>query len=475
MTRTAMQYIAEYMVRAGTPYAVGIPGHGIWQLLDALYDHQDRVRVIPVMHEQSAVHVADAHFRASGVPLVSFTSIGPGATNTITGMATAFADSSAALLITGGPHTYMKGRSVLQELDRAHWSDFPRVAEGISKRHWEVTNASQVPFVMDRAYSAMLSGRPGPVHVEIAMDAQADVVAADLPEVCGQPALGRVHPDHVLTQRAAELLVRATRPAIVAGGGAITADSCSELLALAEHLGAPVTTTFNGKGAIPEDHGLNGWYVGSMGSTCGNSLASNADVLLSVGCRFVDWSAGSYKKGETYSIPPTKLIQVDIDPTEIGKNYPAEIGLLGDAKAALGDLLDAVSELAPAVSYREGSYFAELNRLKAEWDRSQDVLRSSDAVPMAQQRAMVELRRALDRRTIVTAGAGMTQQVVRQDFPVYEPRTHMSSGGFSTMGFTVPAARHWSQARAARSHRRRYRRRRRLYADHAGARGACDA
>ena len=160
MTRTAMQYIAEYMVRAGTPYAVGIPGHGIWQLLDALYDHQDRVKVIPVMHEQSAVHVADAHFRASGVPLVSFTSIGPGATNTIVGMATAFVDSSAALLITGGPHTYLKGRSVLQELDRAHWSDFPRVAEGISKRHWEITDASQVPFVMDRAYSAMLSGRP---------------------------------------------------------------------------------------------------------------------------------------------------------------------------------------------------------------------------------------------------------------------------------------------------------------------------
>ena len=440
MTRTAMQYIAEYMVRAGTPYAVGIPGHGIWQLPDALYDHQDRVKIVSVMHEQSAVHLADAHYRASGVPLVAFTSIGPGATNTIIGMATAFVDSSAVLLLTGGPHSYMKGHSIMQELDRNHWGDFPRVAEGISKRHWDVTSAEQVPFVIDRAYKTMTAGRPGPVHVELAMDAQADVVEADLPEAPGGLRVGRVHPDPTQTQRAAELLVGAKRPVIVAGGGAIGADACSELVALAEHLGAPVATTFNGKGSIPEDHELNGWSLGSFSSTCGNKLVSSADVLLSVGCRFVDWSASSYKKGETYSIPPTKLVQVDIDPTEIGKNYPAEVGLLGDAQAALRDLLDAVSELTQARDYRESPYFAELGKLQAEWNQARAALRDSDAMPMTQQRAMTELRNALDRRTIVTAGAGLTQHTVLLDFPVYEPRTHMSSGGFSSMGFTVPAA-----------------------------------
>ena len=122
----SQQYIAEYMVRAGTPCAVGIPGNGIWQFLDALYDYQDRVKVIPVMHEQSAAHLADGHFRASGVPLVAFTSTGPDATNNIIGMANAFVDSSAVLLIMGGPHSYMKGRSVLQKLDRNDWADFPR-------------------------------------------------------------------------------------------------------------------------------------------------------------------------------------------------------------------------------------------------------------------------------------------------------------------------------------------------------------
>ena len=440
MTRTAMQYIAEYMIKAGTPYVVGIPGHGIWQLPDALYDHKDEIQIISVMHEQSAIHLADAHYRASGVPLVTFTSIGPGATNTIIGMATAFVDSSAVLLITGGPHSYMKGHSVMQELDRNHWSDFPRVAEGVSKKHWEITSAEQVPFVIDRAYKTMISGRPGPVHIEIAMDAQAEVVSTELPQSAGKLHVGKIHPDPSLAQKAAELLTNASRPVIVAGGGAISANACSELVKLAEYIGAPVVTTYNGKGSISEDHELNAWSLGSFSSTSGNSLASSADVLLSVGCRFVDWSASSYKKGDTYSIPPTKLIQIDLDPMEFDKNYPTEIGLLGDAQATLSDLLIGVSDIEKPLDYRNGKYFAEITRLKGEWDQARSILRNSDSIPMTQQRAMTELRKALDRRTIVTAGAGLTQHTTLLDFPVYEPRTHMSSGGFSTMGFTVPAA-----------------------------------
>ena len=440
MARTAMQYIAEYMVKAGTPYAVGIPGHGIWQFPDALHDHQDKVEIISVMHEQSAVHLADAHYRASGIPLVAFTSIGPGATNTIIGMATAFVDSSAVLLITGGPHSYMRGHSIMQELDRNHWADFPRVAEGISKKHWEVTSAEQVPFVIDRSYKTMTSGRPGPVHIEIAMDAQAELVCTEIPTSTGKSHVGRTHPDPGLTLKAAKLLTSAERPVIVAGGGAINADACTELVKLAEHIGAPVVTTYNGKGSIPEDHELNGCNIGSFASTCGNILASSADVLISVGCRFVDWSASSYKKGETYSIPPTKLIQIDLDPSEIDKNYPTEIGLLGDAQATLSDLLIGIDDITKPIDYRNEPYFKEITRLKKEWDEARSILRNSDSIPMTQQRAMTELRKSLDRRTIVTAGAGLTQHTTLLDFPVYEPRTHMSSGGFSSMGFTVPAA-----------------------------------
>lgn len=440
MRLTSGQIVARYLIQAGIPYVAGIPGHGIWSILDAFHEVSDQLKIIQVMHEQSAVHLADGYYRACGRPLMAFSSIGPGPSNQVVGMGTAFVDSTAVLLITGGPHNHLKGHSVLQELDRNHWGDFPRVMEGVSKRHWEVTSVEQLPSVLHRAFNAMLSGRPGPVHVEIAQDAQAEAADVSIHDLALRVPQGRAHPDPVLVERAARLLVEAKRPVIVAGGGAITAEATPELMALAEHLGVPVVTTWNGKGAIPEDHDLNGWSVGSTASTSGNALAANADVVLSVGCRFTDWTACSYRKGEAFSIPPAKLIQIDIDPIEIGKNYPTEIALVADAKAALGDLLLAARDAAKARDYRSSCYFGEIQRVKADWYRLENELCDSDAVPMTQGRAVRELRRVLDRRAIVTTGAGVVQAVVRQDFPVYEPRTHITSGGYSTMGFTLPAA-----------------------------------
>src|SRR5207237_8985012 len=201
-----------------------------------------------------------------------------------------------------------------------------------------------------------------------------------------------------------------------------------------------VVTTWNGKGAIPEDHPLNAWGVGDTASTCGNELARDADVLLSVGCRFVDWTASSWRRGVTFSIPPSKLVQIDVDPAEIGRNYPVEIGVVADAKAALADLLDALRDVPPGPEVRERPYFRSIQAAKARWEELQAPLRDSDAVPMSMHRALREVRAALDRGAVVTTGAGLPQAVVRQSFPVYEPRTHITSGGFSSMGFTVPAA-----------------------------------
>jgi len=442
MKLTGGQIIAEYLARRGVPYVAGIPGHGIWAMLDAFAEPRiaRRVRVIQVMHEQSAAHLADGYFRVTGQPLMAFTSIGPGATNTVVGVATAYVDSTAFLLVTGSAHTYMRGHTVLQEIERTHPANFPRVLEPVVKRWWQPSRVDELPYVLHRAFNTMLSGRPGPVHIDLAMDLQADEAEVDLPEPELREPAGRTRPDAVEVQRAARLLAEAKRPVIVAGGGVITANASAELVALAERLGAPVVTTWMGKGAIPEDHILNGWSVGDTASTCGNALARSADVLLAAGCRFTDWSASSYRKGVSFSIPPTRLIQIDIDPHEIGKNYPCEVGLIADLKAGLQDLLAAVADAVPAWDWRSSPYFQELQRLKAEWDAVQSPRRESNALPMTQNRAVTELRRALDRRTIVVTGAGLPQGVVRQDFPVYEPRTHLTSGGFSTMGFTVPAA-----------------------------------
>src|SRR3972149_2320798 len=226
MRLTGGQILARYLVRQGVPYAVGIPGHGCWAIVDAFADFSDRLTTLQVMHEQSAAHLADGYYRGTGRPLMAFTSIGPGAVNTAVGIATAYVDSTAVLLVTGSPHTYMRGRAVLQEIERTQWANFPRMMEPIVKRYWQ------------------------------------------------------------------------------AGGGVIPADASAQLVALAEHLGAPVVTTWMGKGAIPEDHELNAWSVGDTASTSGNAIARTADVLLAVGCRFTDWSASSYRRGVTLSLPP---------------------------------------------------------------------------------------------------------------------------------------------------------------------------
>jgi acetolactate synthase I/II/III large subunit len=440
MLLTGAQIIAQSLVKAGVPYAVGIPGHGAWCLTDAFLDVADKLKTLVVMHEQSAVHVADGYFRATGRPLAAFTSIGPGSANTIIGLATAFVDSSAVLLMTGSVHTYMRGHAVMQELDRIQAANNQRMFEPVTKRQYVAVTAEGLPFIMHRAFNTMLSGRPGPVHLELPMDVQAAAAEVTLPDLAARIPAGRSRPDAALTERAARLLAGAERPVIVAGGGVILAEAWRELVALAEHLGAAVVTTWQGKGAIPEDHPLNAWGVGTQASHCGNHLAAKADVLLAVGCRFVDWTSSSFRQGVTYTIPPTRLIHLDIDASEIGKNYPAEIGLVADAQAGLADLLDAVRDAKPKAAGRDSAYFAEIQAEKASWDAVLSATRDSDATPATQARVIMELRAVLDRDAIVTTGAGLVQGTVRQAFPIYEPRTHISSGGFSTMGFTVPAA-----------------------------------
>jgi len=176
------QIIVEYLVRQGVPYAAGIPGHGAWTLTDALLDRTDAVRTVQVMHEQSAAHLADGYYRASGRPLLAFTSIGPGATNTVVGMATAYVDSTAVALMTGSTHTYMRGHGVLQEIERRHVADNPRIFEPVVKEWWQPSRVDELPFVLHRAWNQMLSGRPGPILLDVPMDVQADSADVRLPD-----------------------------------------------------------------------------------------------------------------------------------------------------------------------------------------------------------------------------------------------------------------------------------------------------
>jgi acetolactate synthase I/II/III large subunit len=337
MRLTVGQIIGKTLKAYGVPYVAGLPGHGNWSMIDAFNDPVSKLPFIQVMHEQSAVHIADAHYRATGQPIAACTSIGPGATNTIIGLATAHCDSTALLLITGSAATHMRGHGVMQELDRSASPDFPHIAAPVTKRTFDVIRADQVPFVLHRAWNAMLTGRPGPVHMELPLDVQVETTDIDVAELSKRLPFGKVRADAQAIEVAISLLLSAKRPCIVAGGGAISAECTPELTMLVEKLGIPVVFTWNGKGAIAEDNPMCAGTAGWPGSLPGNNTAANADVVMSLGCRFTDWSSSSYRKGVTFSIPDAKLIQVDIDAREIGKNYPAEVGIAADCKLVLAD------------------------------------------------------------------------------------------------------------------------------------------
>ncbi|MCP4537153.1 MAG: thiamine pyrophosphate-binding protein [Chloroflexi bacterium] len=440
MKLTGGQIVVQTLIHEDVPYIVGIPGHGTLGLSDALIG-QDQIKTLQVRHEQSAVHLADGYYRITGVPLAVFTSIGPGAMNTVIGVASCYVDSIPALVLTGNSHTHMAGRGVLQEIERQYDANSLAVFEPITKRVWRPTSAERLPRIMQRAFAEMLTGRRGPVVVDLPMDVQCDgvEVETDWPDPHAYRPTGSVQPDPVRIAEAGQLLAQAERPVIVAGGGVIAAGAEDELRALAEHLNAPVVTTMMGKGAFPEDHLLSGFHGGTKGTTCGNALTSNADVLLAVGMRFADESTSSYRHGVTYAIPPTRLIHLDLDPAEIGKNYPVQVGIVADARAGLADLLDWLQTNGQGTVSSQ-SYLAEIKQLRDEWLAQVRELATSDHTPVTISRLVAELRAFLDRDAIVLTSSGNTQAQWFQEAMVYEPKTNLTTGGFSTMGWTVPAA-----------------------------------
>jgi acetolactate synthase I/II/III large subunit len=434
---TGGEIIAAYLEKEGVEYLVGIPGHGSTNLLDAFNDVD--VEVIQPRHEQGATHLADGYARVSGEPLAVFTSIGPGATNTVTGVATAYVDSIPMVVFTGAPQIHEYGQGILQEIERQSPGDFPSVMQPVTKRSFEVRDIENLPWILRRAFGIAKSGRPGPVHVDIPMDIQGAVADVEIPEPAKHRPHSRPGGDPETVSNAADLLIDAERPVIVPGGGTILAEAWEEVQKLAELLDAPVIPTFQGKGVIPEDHELFVGYAGWIGSTAGNELATKADVALAIGCRFTDLHTSSFEPGVSFDIPPTKLIHVDIDSSEIGKNYPVEVGIQGDAKVVTQQIHETISEVATADELHNQAYLAEIQELWNEWTETIEQ-HWTDEVPMSIARVVSDLREALPRNGIVVSSAGQPQEVTNPQFPVYEPRTNVSCGGFSTMGFGVSAA-----------------------------------
>ncbi|MBR4869881.1 MAG: thiamine pyrophosphate-binding protein [Oscillospiraceae bacterium] len=435
---TGGQVVMEFLKREGVPYVIGIPGHGVLSLFDALRraEAEGAIKYIQVKHEQSAVHMADGYFRVSGKPLATLSSIGPGSLNTGIGLATAYVDSSAVLALCGDTHTNMMGVGVLQEIERTHDSNFLRSIEPLVKRCWRVENADTLARIMNRAFTQMLTGRKGPVALALPMDVMAqDTEIKENMEVAPIRAENRVKVDSESIAKAVEMLRAAKRPVILAGGAALRERAAEEIKAVAELANAAVVTTLAGKSAFPENHPLYCFHTGSKGTKIGLEITRDADLVLAVGARFADETTCSYREGAAFSFPKTKLIHVDICPEEIGKNYRADLGIIGDLKTVLADIAANYGE---ATEHPE--YVAEIAQKRADWAELLKNRRAASTEGLTISQLLGEMEAVLPENTIISTSSGNTQAQLFQEYCFKTPYTNLTTGGFSTMGWALPAA-----------------------------------
>lgn len=439
MKRTGGQIIMDYLAHEGVPYVLGIPGHGILGFFDALRESvaAGKTKYIQVKHEQSAVHMADGYFREKGEPIAVFTSIGPGALNTAIGLGTAYVDSTAVLQFSGDTHVQMKGVGVLQEVERYQDSNFIRSLEPLAKRVWRAESASQLPRILQRGFNQMLTGRKGPVVVALPMNVQAEAVEVN--EISSGRRRANALPagDEKAVRDAVDLLREAERPVILLGGAALRSGETELLVQLCETLGAAVVTTMAGKSAFPEDHPLYGFHTGSKGTPIGLQLTSKADVILALGTRFADETTCSYRDGVAFSMSRTKLIHVDIDAGEIGKNYPCELGILGDLVQVSRQIIAAYGS---PKQWRGGEYAREIEQMRASWRDTIHASREKTFDKITISQLIGELEECLPENTIISTSSGNTQAQLFQEYAFTKGQKHLTTGGFSTMGWAFPAS-----------------------------------
>jgi len=435
---TGGEIISKYLIKEGIKYVVGIPGHGNLPLVDAFFKDKDKIQLIQPKQEMSGVHLAVGYYRVTGQPLCVFTSIGPGAINTAIGIADAFVDSFPCLIITGDTHVHMRGKGVLQEIERKKDSSMPKILEPIVKRSFEVDTVGQLANIMQRAFNIMLTGRRGPVHIDLPMDVQANSIETEIPEPLERRSIGRIRGDPEMIKKAVILIKDSKRPVLFIGGGAITSNANEEIKSLAEKIGAAVVVTMMGKDIIDNSHPLYCWSAGSKGTTVGLKMTSNSDLIIAVGCRFADETASSYKEGVSFSIPPTKLIHIDIDPHEIGKNYPVSVGIVGDAKACLIQILEELTNY--STNYKNTDYYREIQEEKDKWYKFLEENRDDSKVPVMISTVLREVRAFFEKDAIIVTSSGNVQAQMLQELEFYKPKTCLTAGGFSTMGYSVPAA-----------------------------------
>jgi acetolactate synthase-1/2/3 large subunit len=440
--RSGAAMLVDYVVAEGIRYAFGVCGHGNLGLLDALFDRKDEIQTITTHDEQVAGFMADAFYRVGRRPSMTYTSSGPGSLNLAMAVANAFYDSSAFLAITGNVPTSQFNRGPFQETGRHFQGDFNNVMRPYVKRTYQAFRPEMIPYTVSQAYALMVGGRPGPVHIDVPLDVFVETADVPTPQPLDVRSgiSWRSGGDPGAVRRAAELLLGAERPVVLAGNGVWLADARDELRELVELLQVPVVTSPLGKGLYDEQAALNLGATGRNGPYAANEATRSSDVILAIGTRFDDRPTSSWIPGGTYSIPPTKLIQVDIDTAEMGRNYPVAVGIMGDAKLVLAQLIAEVRSGAEAARDRHADWVRRTQSWKSEWTSFLAGDQVSDATPILPQRLIGELNKVLPANAITLADVGVHHNWLVQQLTVGSQSRFLQAWGYAAMGFGVAGA-----------------------------------
>jgi acetolactate synthase-1/2/3 large subunit len=432
--------LVKYLEARGIRHIFGLCGHTNIAVLAAL-SRSRKIDFVNTRHEQVAAHAADGYARATGRASVVLSHLSPGLTNAATGVANAALDSIPMVVIAGDVPTHFYGKHPHQEVNLHADAQQYEIYRPFVKRAWRVDTPHLLPEILEKAFTLAESGRPGPVLVDVPMDVFSKEIDVALWKraLANAKALHKPALDEDVATRIVEALLSAKDPVMYVGGGILLADAAGEMRELAEHLALPVAHTLMGKGALPDDHPLILGMTGFWGTRYINDKTRNADWILALGTRFSEADCSSWEEEYTFRIPKTRLIHVDIDPAEIGRNYPVEIGAVADLKQALRTLLRVARRLAPKGVKRD-KLVAEMAANRAKFAAGNRKAQRSDQWPMRPERILADLRAALPRDALICTDVGWNKNGVGQQFPIYTPGTIYTPGGYATMGFGSPAA-----------------------------------
>ena len=435
--RKGADLIAEFLIREKFPYVFGLCGHGNVGMLDALYDVRDRIKLVSPRHEQTAGHMADAFFRVRHEPVATLTSCGPGSANLVMALANALSDSSAFLAITANVPTSQFNRGPFQEIHRHNQADFPSVVRPVVKRSFQPTRVDMLPLALRQATATMLAGRPGPVQLDVPFNVLQEQADVELEPASAPTGRNRPGASPQELAEAMRLLLAARQPVLFVGHGVTLAEAGAELTAFARRLGVPVVSSPNGMGCLDMHDPLSLGFIGRNGAYPANQAGRHADLVLAIGARFDDRSSSSWIPGYSWNFPRTRLIHVDIDPGEIGRNYPPTLGIVADARTFLGQLL-AELERAPAANpVRLAEWRKRIEAWHAEWDAFTRPNFDVYSAPLRPERVVADVASVLPADAIISLDSGVHHNWFMQFWKARRPQTMLNAWGFSAMGFGV--------------------------------------